>query len=75
MSGTSKKFRAVFFGGECMSIQTLQVIKQITVQQLLEQERLDPNLYIVSQEGKQVRSNQILKHGQEVKVIAIVMGG
>ena len=58
-----------------MSIQTLQVVKPITAQQLLEQEHLDPNLYIVSQEGKQVRSNQILKHGQEVKVIAIVMGG
>ena len=58
-----------------MSIQTLQAVKPITVQQLLEQEHLDPDLYIVSQEGKQVRSNQILKPGQEVKVIAIVKGG
>jgi len=58
-----------------MSIQTIQAVKLITAQQLLEQEHLDPNLYIVSQEGKQVRSNQILKIGQEVKVIAIVKGG
>lgn len=58
-----------------MKPQLIEVEKEMTVAQLLEQEGLSPNKYIVDVGGQLMRATDTLKVGTQAKVIPAIKGG
>ena len=58
------------------SIQTLeQVEKEMTAEELLVSQGLNPSLYFVAVEGKLIQGKETIKQSQTAKIIPRVAGG
>lgn len=58
-----------------MKAQTVQIEKEQTVRQLLQDLELDESMYFVSVDGEMAKMDTVVKPGQEVKPIPIIKGG
>jgi len=58
-----------------MKQETIEIEHSMTAKQLLESKGLNPSLYLVSQEGKLIQHDEVIKMGTEVSLIPAVKGG
>ena len=58
-----------------MKLQTVEIEREISVEELLQSKGLNPNLYFVSVDGVAAKNGDTIKAGQKTQIIPAVKGG